>query len=945
MRHYEDLSILSENREPQRSYYIPYDSLEKALKGNKHESNYYKLLNGEWDFKFFKRDIDVPDKIENWDKIPVPSCWQMHGFEKPNYTNVNYAIPVDPPYVPDDNPCGVYRTYFDIDDAWSDRETYIVFEGVCSCMYLYINGEYVGYTMGSHLQAEFNIKDFVKKGKNELTAFVLKYCVGTYLEDQDFFRHNGIFRDVYLLSREKDHIVDVDVTADTKRIYVNCDNYEIYDMEGNIADLSAPILWNAEKPYLYTVVVKGETEYIPVKVGMREITVSDNGELLVNGVSVLLKGVNHHDTHPTKGYYESDEDLIKDITLMKQLNINTVRTSHYPPTPEFLNICDELGMYVVDETDIETHGFATRRGPQGVEYDNDYIWPCKNPEWKEAFVERAERMVERDKNHPCVIMWSLGNESNYGLNFNEMITYIKNRDNTRLVHYEGAYRGGIVDNAPVDVQSRMYPDLNWLIDLAENADMRPVFLCEYAHAMGNGPGDVADYMEIFRKYPKIIGGCVWEWADHVVIEDGVQKYGGDFDELTHDGNFCSDGLVFADRTLKAGSLNTKYAYQSMDVRIIRGGKIKVENLYDFTNLNEYKFTLTMELDGKVIDSKEYILDVKPHGSATIEMPFEMPGYCDYGLYLTASLTDNKGYEVAMKQIELPCEIYGVETGNPIEAFTEDEQYIYIKGDGFNYVFNKHYGVIESLERGGKQLIDSPMNITLWRAPTDNDRRVKYKWGLFEDTWSAENLNKLFSKVYSVHLDGNSIVVYGALGGVARRKLINYMAIYEFYDDGSIKVYFDADVAKDAITFLPRIGFEFTIPQKNMEFTYYAMGDGESYCDMNLHAKMGMYSSTPEKEYVNYVMPQEHGNHYNAKLLKMANGLTFATDENFEFNVSSFTSQALTKAMHTDEIVSNGKTNVRVDYAVSGIGSNSCGPELIEKYRVDEKKIEFEFYIK
>ena len=943
MRHYENLEVLSENREPQRSYYIPYESLEKALKGDKHQSGYYKLLNGEWDFKFFARDIDVPDNIDNWDKIPVPSCWQMHGFEKPNYTNVNYAIPVDAPYVPDDNPCGVYRTYFDIDEAWNQRETYIVFEGVCSCMYLYINGEYVGYTTGSHLQAEFDIKNYVKQGKNELTAFVLKYCVGTYLEDQDFFRHNGIFRDVYLLSREKDHIVDVDVTADTKHIFVNCDNYEVYDMEGNVADLSNPILWNAEKPYLYTVVVKGETEYIPVKVGMREIAVSDNGELLINGVSVLLRGVNHHDTHPTQGYYQSDDDIKKDITLMKQLNINTIRTSHYPPTAEFLNICDQLGMYVVDETDIETHGYATRAGVQ-YGYDNDYVWPCKNPEWMDAFVERAERMVERDKNHPCVIMWSLGNESNYGLNFDAMIRYIKNRDNTRLVHYEGACRG-IEDNAPVDVQSRMYFTPEQMAELAQSRDMRPVFHCEYAHAMGNGPGDVADYMEVYKKYPKLIGGCIWEWADHVVLEDGVQKYGGDFGELTDDGNFCSDGLVFADRSLKAGSLNAKYAYQYMDVRIIRGGKIKVINEYDFTNLNEYKFTLTLELDGEVIDTKEYTLDVKPHGNITIEMPFELPKYCDYGLYMTASLTDNTGYEVAMKQFELPCEVYGVATGDELENFTEDDERIYIKGDNFNYVFNKHYGEIEKLERDGKDLIEGRAHITLWRAPTDNDRKIKYSWGYFGDNQSAENLNRLFSKVYSVHIDGNSIVVYGALAGVARRQLVNYMAIYEFYDDGSIKVYFDADVAKDAITFLPRIGFEFTIPQSNTPFTYYAMGDGESYCDMNAHAKMGMYSSTPDNEYVNYVMPQEHGNHYNAKYLNFENGLTFATDESFEFNVSSYTSDMLTKAMHTNELAKNGKTNVRVDYAVSGIGSASCGPELINKYRIDEKKIEFEFYIK
>ena len=463
MREYENLKKISENREKQRSYYIPYQSLEAALEGDKTKSDFYKLLNGEWQFKYFERDIDAKLENDEWDTIKVPSNWQMHGYEAPYYTNVNYPYPVDPPYVPDDNPCGVYSFDFEIEKGWTERETYIVFEGVCSCIYLYINDKYVGFSQGSHLQAEFDITKYIKEGKNNLRAKVLKWCLGSYLEDQDFFRLNGIFRDVYLLSREKGHIKDIDVSADTKNIYVSCDNYEIYDQNGNKTDLSNPVLWNAEKPYLYTVVVMGKTEFIPIKAGMREVSVSADGELLINGVSVKLKGVNHHDTHPTDGYCETEEFIKDELLKMKQLNINCIRTSHYPPTPEFLNMCDEIGFYVIDETDIETHGFASRHS--GYQYDQNDQWICRQPKWEEAFVERIERMVERDKNHACVIMWSMGNESNIGRNHDAMIAWCKNRDNSRLVHFESASITG--DTADVDVRSSMYTDVCSLIKKAD----------------------------------------------------------------------------------------------------------------------------------------------------------------------------------------------------------------------------------------------------------------------------------------------------------------------------------------------------------------------------------------------------------------------------------------------------------------------------------------------
>ena len=750
---------------------------------------------------------------------------------------------------------------------------------------------------------------------------------------------------MYLLSREKNHIKDIEIKANTKNIFVNAKNYEIYDGAKKIDEIKRPKLWNAEKPHLYTIVVKGKTEYIPIKVGMREISFSRRHELLINGQSVKLKGVNHHDTHPKNGYYLTDDELKDELVKMKQLNINTVRMSHYPPTPEFLNMCDEMGFYVIDETDIECHGFCTRDGGRYRTYDVDEYdgWLCNRPDWKDAHLDRMERMVERDKNHPCIIMWSTGNESGHGPNHVEMIKWTRNRDNTRLIHCEDASRKG--DDSNVDVHSGMYYSFEACEKyLNGKKNKKPLFLCEYAHAMGNGPGDVHDYMELIYKYPKFIGGCIWEWADHTYIENGVQKYGGDFGELTHDNNFCCDGLVFSDRSFKAGSLNAKYSYQYFDTKL-SGDKLIIKNLYDFTNLNEYKLVLKLAIDGKTVNKKEYRINLKPHKECEIDMPFDVPKNCNFGAYLNVYLMDKNLYEVGFMQHKLNCSIKRIKCGKPLTAFKEDKEKIHIEGNGFNYVFNKHYGNFESFVKDGKEQLSDVVKLTTWRAPTDNDRKIRYKWGLYEDNVWGENMNKLFSKVYSAKIASNKIIVKGALAGVARIPFFNYETTYEFFEDGCVRVMICGKI-KDAVDFyLPRLGYEFTSPVKNDKFTYYAMGDGENYCDMHYHTKVGMFKSSADKEYVNYIYPQEHGNHTKAKMLEMENGLKFFTDGEFEFNVSSYTSENLTYAMHTDEIKKNGKTNIRIDYKVSGIGSNSCGPTLSEKYQLNEKVISFEFYMK
>ena len=938
MRKYENVLITSENRLPQRAYYIP---------GGKSE---YMLLNGDdWRFAYFSRDIDAQGVIEKWDTITVPSCWQSIGYENPNYTNINYPYPYDPPFVPDDNPCGVYEKDFEIKSLWG--KVYYVLEGVSSCGFVYVNGEYVGFTQGSHLQAEFDITPFVKEGKNTLRVKVLKWCVGSYLEDQDFFRFNGIFRDTYVLQRPVGHIVDAYVEAKDNKVILSADapaQVTLYDMDrkaigsawGDKTEIAvdSPVLWNAEKPYIYTVKLEKDGEIIEIETGFRTIEVSHNYELLINGVSVKLHGVNRHDTHPTNGWCQTNEEIEKELLLMKELNINCIRTAHYPPTPHFLNLCNRIGFYVVLETDIETHGVLRRLSDVPYAFDVESSdWPCTKPEWKKEHLERMERALYRDRNHPSIIMWSTGNESGHGPNHKAMSEFIRAQKDGRLVHIEDASRKGEIHSA--DVYSRMYPSLKDLEAYAKDdkIDM-PVFLCEYAHAMGNGPGDVWDYNQLFNSYDKLIGGCVWEWADHTVIVDGVQKYGGDFEgELTHDGNFCCDGMVFSDRSLRAGSLEVKASYQPMETAFEKG-VLRVKNRLDFTDLSEFDFIYRVELDGEVVSEKTMNLNVAPH--ETKELSIQLPKLCGkLGAYLSCFLIKD-GKEFARTQHELAfAPVYDALPEGEVK-FDEREYEIKITGEGFEYIFSKHYGNFTSMKVNGKENLAGKVELTTWRAPTDNERNVRVYWGN-DNIWQGENLNRHFSKVYGCTLCGNHIVVDGALSGVSRKPYFNYKLDITVYADGMVAYALGGQI-REEVHWLPRLGFEFKLPAQNKAFTYFGFGPYESYNDAHHGSLMGRYASDADKEYVNYVRPQEHGNHYNVKELLI--GDLCIIGKSFEANVSNYDAYMLDAAEHTDELKSDGLVHLRVDYKDSGLGSNSCGPQLEEKYRLKEKEIYFEFKI-
>ena len=938
MRIYENINKTSENRLKPRAFYIPKGVSE------------YTLLNGVWDFAFFENNYDLPEAVEKWDTIKVPSCWQLQGYENPNYCNINYPFPVDPPFVPDKNPCGVYRRSFEIKKLWG--KMYFVFEGVASCAFLYINDKYVGFTQGNHFSAEFDITDYVVEGENTVTVKVLKWCVGSYLEDQDHFRYNGIFRDVYLLQRPKNHITDVEIIPNGKSIDIKTDKTaEVTIFDGREAVFtgtvnerlvytpSNPVLWNAEKPYLYTVVLNCAGEEISLKTALREISVSEKYELLINGTPVKLHGVNHHDTHKFNGWCETVEDLRKDLEIMKSLNINCVRTAHYPPTPQFMEMCDEMGFYVICETDIETHGFVRRYANVAYKLDVETgEWPATFPDWKAEHIERMERMVEYFKNFPSVIMWSTGNESAYGINHLEMIKWTKNRDNTRLVHCEDASRKGEFKNA--DLFSCMYHSLETVEKNANDTEIdMPIFLCEYAHAMGNGPGDVYYYNELFDRYPKIIGGCVWEWADHVVTVDGVEKYGGDFEgELTNDKNFCCDGIVFADRSLKSGSYEMKAAYQPIRTNYC-DGVLTVYNRFDFTNLNEYVLCYDIEVDGKKVSTNETVLDLMPHNEAKINIKIEEYS-CKYGAFLNVYLIKEQK-EIAQCQHKLNCKIIE-NSDDKLCALIEDKDFIYAKGDNFAYRFSKRTGNFESINISGTEQIAETVALSAFRAPTDNDCNVKAKWA-FLDIWQGENLDRTFSKIYGCSIENRKILVSGSLAGVSRAPFAKYGLEVCIFENGKIDFNLKTNI-RDGVYWLPRFGFDFTLPKNSNEFFYYGYGPYESYCDLHNGSKISLYASNSEKEYVPYPRPQEHGNHYGTKMLKIGNML-FESQNSFEFNVSDYSTEALYKAEHTNELNKDGFVHLRVDYRDSGLGSNSCGPALEEKYRLSEKEFDFSFSIK
>ncbi|MFA6812212.1 MAG: glycoside hydrolase family 2 TIM barrel-domain containing protein [Bacteroidaceae bacterium] len=920
---------------PARCWYIP------------HGDAKYQLLNGEWRF-CYEQNGDRCENPQKWDIIPVPSCWQLCGYEDPNYSNINYPYPCDPPYVPMVNPCGIYEREFFID--CDELLQYLVLDGVSSCADVYVNGKYVGYTQGSHLQAEFNISEFVHSGTNTLRIQVWKWCSGSYLEDQDQFRMNGIFRDVYILSRPHGHIFDFEIITDQNVICVHSDknaSISLFDGKRCIGSESGtdvkfvvenPVFWNAEQPYLYMLTLETAGEKIEQRVGLREISIGYDGIFRLNGTPIKLKGVNHHDTTPDGGWCMTNEQIIRDLQLMKSLNINTIRTSHYPPCPRFLDYCDEMGFYVILENDHENHGFL-RRKAANPSYDiKSSDWPTNQPEWLESFMDRMQRTVERDKNHASVIMWSTGNESGFGPNHAAIIDWVHKRDNTRPVHCEDATRLGFPEYS--DVYSGMYIHTESLKEYAENSEStKPYFLCEYAHAMGNGPGDIFEYAELFYKYPKLAGGCIWEWCDHCVMVEGVARYGGDFRELTNDGNFCCDGLVFNDRSFKAGTYEAQSAYLPFRFTY-NNEKLNVKNYFDFLNFDQFTFKYEICVDGNTIEGRTVRLSAKPGETAEITPELPLPSFCRYGCVAVISLIDKTGNMLGRLEQELPVPRQNIKNREFSARLSETKWEITASGDNFEYTIDKQSGGFSSIRMGNRELLCQTVRPVIFRACIDNDRNMIAKWAN-TNIWEGENLDCLFHHIYEANVQGDNIVIKCSLAGVSRLPVLHYDLVISVSESGQIFYSVDAKV-RDGAIWLPRFGFEFVLPEYADKFKYYGKGPLESYCDMKHHAIDSMFESSADAEYVPYTRPQEHGNHTDVRFLSIKNGLTFESDKLFDMSVLHYGIEQLNKAQHTDELQRSDKIYVHIDYKMSGLGSNACGPQLGEEYRLSEKKFHFEF---
>lgn len=1007
--YHEDPSVFRLNEEDNRAYYVPFSSQERFSE-KREDSDRLLMLSGDWKFRYYENPSQVEEGFfvpefpsGRFDTIRVPSCWQMLGYDNHQYTNVRYPFPYDPPYVPSENPCGAYIKKFSLSKEQCAMESYLNFEGVDSCCYVWINGKFVGYHQVSHSTAEFRITDFVSAGENILAVLVLKWCDGSYMEDQDKLRMSGIFRDVYVLFRPvghlKDYFVRTHVSEDLRRAEIAVDlvwsdenrpgqaALSLYDPSGKkvgtgdgISQICLPVaeavLWNAETPRLYTLVIEAQGEAICQRVGLHRIEVKD-GVLYYNGVNIKIKGVNRHDSDPFTGAVISRSQLIRDLQLMKQHNVNAIRTSHYPNSPWATQLYDEYGFYVVDESDMESHGTESLYQGGNMVWDKDgysarsdtYGLVAHIPEYAGAIVDRIQRNVARDKNCSCVLYWSLGNESGYGPPFEKAAAWIKQYLPGSMVHYESSlYRLGDYQNdiTNIDVHSQMYPDTSHVVRYCtDETRKKPLFLCEYVHAMGNGPGDIEDYFQLIYQYDKFLGGCVWEWCDHAVwmgkTPDGRDQfgYGGDFGEFPHDGNFCMDGLVYPDRRPHTGLKEFKNC--ARPVRLVSAdmekGVLTLHNTLDFTNLQDavyVKYEITC--NGKTVESGTLEnLNIPPHGKAEVPISVKVPGegFCCLNLAYRqkqASVSAPAGFMLGFDQIilrEAPVDLREKVKGGSLSIQESDTRFV-VTGDRLRVVFDRWKGVLESVVVNQISMLEKPMEFNLWRAPTDNDRNIVHQW-------RAAGYHRTTVRVYesSAAIEGGDAVIRAKLsiGAVYLERILTIDAQWTISGDGKIKVRFDAE-RNTKMPMLPRFGLRMFLPKRFDKVEYFGYGPHESYADKHRASHMGMFRASVDALHEPYLKPQENSSHWNCRWLKLDGedcgtlcAVPVSTEEgkagSFSFNVSPYTAEELTQKAHQHELEKSGYTVFCLDYKQTGIGSNSCGPELLKKYRFDDEKFTFE----
>ena len=1000
-RYYENLSVLHENTMPARAYYIPASRRMDNLVEHREESDRMQLLNGTWKFQYFNSIYDIKDSFfeknydtENFDEIQVPSVWQMAGYDTHQYTNIRYPFPFDPPYVPQDIPCGAYVHTFEYSRDEKAPKSFLNFEGVDSCFYVWINGSYIGYSQVSHMTSEFDVTDVLQDGTNTVAVLVMKWCDGSYLEDQDKFRMSGIFRDVYILKRPKQAISDYHIKTRIEDMLAKVEiemkfysplnvKISIEDRNGAVValgsiaeegtavlEIASPELWNTENPYLYKLILETENEVIVDHIALRKIEIKDQ-VIYLNGQKIKFRGVNRHDSDPVTGFTINPEQITTDLTLMKQHNFNAIRSSHYPNAPFFYEMCDKYGFMVIDEADIEAHGPFMIYRKEDTDYNRFKRWNEKiadDPVWEEAIVDRVKLMVERDKNRFCIVMWSMGNESAYGCNFEKALEWTKNFDPDRITQYESArYRNydETYDYSNLDVYSRMYPALSEIQEYLDKDGSKPFLLVEYCHSMGNGPGDFEDYFQMIQDNDKMCGGFVWEWCDHAIAhgtaENGktIYAYGGDHGEEIHDGNFCMDGLVYPDRTVHTGLFEYKNVYRP--ARVIsynkESGELVLHNYMDFDDLKDYvKISYELTQDGLVI-SKGILpeFSVAPHGEGKTNLKINVPenGKCYlkliYHLKKELPLLDEDhilGFdEIEVSKEDTKCKlaekwIPKTVVDSELQVNENDTQ-IHIKGREFAYTIDKRTALFTEMKFAGREYLNHPMELNIWRAPTDNDMYIKSEW-------KKAHYDKAYTRAYTTEVvqgkHGVKITSHASVVAETVQKILDVTITWKIEAAGKI----DADIAvtkDDEFPDLPRFGVRMFLDKKLSAVRYFGMGPQESYCDKHQAASHGLYRADVGDLHEDYIRPQENGSHYDCEYVELNNsryGIVVSAENAFSFNASYYTQEELEKKTHNYELIESDSVVFCVDYALNGIGSNSCGPVVLEQYRFDDVLFRFQF---
>ena len=1000
-RYYENLSVLHENTMPARAYYIPASKRMDNLVEHREESDRMQLLNGTWKFQYFNSIYDIQDSFfeknydtENFDEIQVPSVWQMAGYDTHQYTNIRYPFPFDPPYVPQDIPCGAYVHNFEYSRDEKASKAFLNFEGVDSCFYVWINGSYIGYSQVSHMTSEFDVTDVLQDGTNTVAVLVMKWCDGSYLEDQDKFRMSGIFRDVYILKRPKQAISDYHIKTRIEDMLAKVEiemkfyfplnvKISIEDRNGAVValgsiaeegtavlEIASPELWNTENPYLYKLILETENEVIVDHIALRKIEIKDQ-IIYLNGQKIKFRGVNRHDSDPVTGFTISLEQLTTDLTLMKQHNFNAIRSSHYPNAPFFYEMCDKYGFMVIDEADIEAHGPFMIYRKEDTDYNRFKRWNemiADDPAWEEAIVDRVKLMVERDKNRFCIVMWSMGNESAYGCNFEKALEWTKNFDPDRITQYESArYRNydETYDYSNLDVYSRMYPALSEIQEYLDKDGSKPFLLVEYCHSMGNGPGDFEDYFQMIQDNDKMCGGFVWEWCDHAIAhgtaENGktIYAYGGDHGEEIHDGNFCMDGLVYPDRTVHTGLLEYKNVYRP--ARVIsydkESGELVLHNYMDFDDLKDYvKISYELTQDGLVI-SKGKLPEVSavPHSEGKINLKINVPesGKCYlkfiYHLKKELPLLDEDhilGFdEIEVSQKDAKCQlaekwVEKTVTDSELQV-SEDDTQIHIKGREFAYTIDRRTALFTEMKFAGREYLNHPMELNIWRAPTDNDMYIKSEW-------KKAHYDKAYTRAYTTEVvqgkHGVKITSHASVVAETVQKILDVTITWKIEAAGKI----DADIAvtkDDEFPDLPRFGVRMFLDKKLSAARYFGMGPQESYCDKHQAASHGLYHANVDDLHEDYIRPQENGSHYDCEYVELNNsryGIVVSAENAFSFNASYYTQEELEEKTHNYELTESDSVVFCVDHALNGIGSNSCGPVVLEQYRFDDVLFRFQF---